>query len=119
MLALLVVSLKYSVPVLSLLTNKNVLIKLHLALLLKIGAISVFLLVMRSAPTYLGGLNLQYLEIEIIAQTIYHLASPRIAETLLRALLNTIVKHYQLELGTAKQLSLLDGKLLRDLATPT
>ena len=78
----------------------NILAKLHAKLLPKLGVMKIFLLVMRSAPSYLGGLNLQSIEIESIVQAIYHLISLYIAETLTKLLLKTIIEYHQLELGT-------------------
>ena len=45
----------------------NVLAKLHVVLLLELGVTKKFPLVMRSAPVGLGKLNLQSIEVEVIA----------------------------------------------------
>ena len=51
-------SLKYPTPVLSFNTDMNVLVKLDAALLPKLGVMKTFPVIMRSLPTFLGGLNL-------------------------------------------------------------
>ena len=79
---------------LSLLPNTNTLKELNSALLPKLGVMKTFLLAMRSAPTYLGGLNLQSLEIEAIAQAIHHLVSLYFADTLTRTLLHVIIEYH-------------------------
>ena len=66
-----------------------------------------FPVAMRSVPAYLGGLNLQSLETEVIAQVMYHLVSLHEVETLTRLLLQIIIEYHQLELGIDKQLFLL------------
>ena len=44
----------------------NILGKLHMKLLLKLEVMKTFPLVMRYEPFYLGGRNLQYIEVESI-----------------------------------------------------
>ena len=78
----------------------NILAKLHAKLLPKLGVMKTFPLVMRSVPSYLGGLNLQLIEVESIAQAIHHLISLYTAETPTKLLLKTIIEYHQLELGT-------------------
>ena len=78
-----------------------------------------FPVVMRSVPTHLGGLNLQLVEVETIAQAIHHLISLYAAETPTKFLLKTIIEYYQLELGTDKQLFSLSYESFGILATPT
>ena len=78
-----------------------------------------FLVVMISILTYLGGLNLQSLEIEVLALTMHHLVSLHEAETLMKFLLRTIIEYHQIELGIDKQLFLLNYNKFGMLVTPT
>ena len=66
----------------------------------KIGVMKTFLVLMRSVPTHLGGLKLQSLEVEGVAQAIHGLISLCAAKTLTNPLLKTIAEYYQLKLGT-------------------
>ena len=54
---------------------------------------------MRSEPAYLGGLNLQLLETEVIVKAKHHLVSLHAAETPLKFLLCSIIEYHQLKLG--------------------
>ena len=78
----------------------------------------MFLVVMRSALAYLGGLNLQLLETEVIARVTHHLVSLHAAETLTKFLLRAIIEYHQLELGITKQLFLLNLDQFGILVTP-
>ena len=89
-----VVFLKNLAPVLSFQPNTNTLKKLHSALLSKIGAMRMFPVATRSAPTHLGRLNLQSFEIETIARATYHLLSLYTADALTRALFYDIIECY-------------------------
>jgi len=111
-------SLKYPAPVLCLSKDENVLAKLHAAVLLKLGVIKIFPVVMKSFATFLGGLNLQLLEVEVIAQAIYHLVSLYSLDTPTKLLLKIIIEYHQLEIGADKQLSNLDFDSCNILATP-
>ena len=111
-------SLKYPAPVLSF-SHTNTLKKLHSALQPELGVMKTFPLAMRSAPTHLGRLNLQSLEIEVIAQAIRHLVSLYSVDTPTRTLLHAIKEYYQLEIGTDKQFFSLTFASFGALATPT
>ena len=63
-----------------------------------------FLVIMRSIPIFLGGLNLQSLEVEVIAQNAHHLASLHVSNAPTKLLLKTIIEYHQLELGVDKQI---------------
>ena len=80
----------------------NILAKLHVKLLPKLGVIKVITIVIRGVIFYLGGLNLQLIEVESIAQAIHYLISLYTAETLTKLLFKTIIEYYQLELGTGR-----------------
>ena len=92
--------MKYPAPVLYLNKDVNVLAKLHAAVLLKLEVMKTFPIVIRSLLTFLGGLNLQLLEVEAIAQVIHHLVSLYSLDTPTKLLLQTIIEYYQLEIGT-------------------
>ena len=87
-------SLKYPAPVLSFPTDMNILAKLHAILLPKLGVMKIFPMIMRSLPTFLGGLNLQLLEVEAIAYAIHHLVSLYSSETPTKLLLKTIIEYH-------------------------
>ena len=74
-------SLKYSALVLSFPIDMNILAKLHTVLLPKLEVMKIFPVIMRSLPTFLGGLNLQLLEVEAIIQAIHYLISLYSSET--------------------------------------
>ena len=112
-------SLRYPAPVLSFTKDSNILAKLHTALLLKLGVIKTFPIALRSMLVYLGGLNLRSIEVESIAQVIYHLISLYTADTPTKLLLKTIIKYYLLELGTDTQLFSLSYASFGALATST
>ena len=80
-------SLKYPTPVLCLSKDENVLVKLHVAVLPKLGVMKIFPIVMKSLLTFLGGLNLQLLKVEAIAQAIHYLVWLYSLETLTKLLL--------------------------------
>ena len=86
----------------------NVLAKLHTTLLPKLGVMKTFPVIMRSLPTFLGGLNLQRLEVEAITQVIHYLVSLYSSETPTKLLLKTIIEYHQLEIGTETQIFTLD-----------
>ena len=73
-----------------------------MAVLPKLGVIKTFSIVLRSLLIFLGGLNLQLLEVEVIAQAIYHLVSLYSLDTPTKLLLKTIIEYHQLEIGTDK-----------------
>ena len=85
--------MKYLAPVLSLENGSNVLGQFYAALLPKLGVMKTFPIAMRSALAYLGGLNLQSLEIEVIAQATYHLVSLHKVETPMKTLSRSIVEY--------------------------
>ena len=93
-------SLKYPSPVLTFTSESDILLTLRAALLPKLGVMKTFPIVMRSAPVHLGGLNLQSVEVEALAQALHHLISLYAAETPTKLLLKTIIEDCQLELGT-------------------
>ena len=97
----------------------NILAKLHAVFLPKLGVIKTFPVIIRSLPTFLGGLNLQLLKVEAIAQAIHHLVLLYSSETLTKLLLKIIIEYHQLEIGTDKQLFNLDFDSYGTLATPT
>ena len=74
--------------------GSNMLVQLHAALLPKLGVMKTFPVAIRSAPAYLGRLNLQSLETEVIVQTIHHLVSLHKAEMLTRLLLRVIIEYH-------------------------
>ena len=86
--------MKYPAPVLSFPTDMNVLAKLHAALLPKLGVMKTFPMIIRSLPTFLGGLNLQLLKVEAIAQAIHHLILLYSSETRTKLLLKTIIEYH-------------------------
>ena len=53
--------------VLSFKKNMSTLAKLHVVLLLKLGVMKTLSIVMKSMPAHLEGLNLQSIEVEVIA----------------------------------------------------
>ena len=61
--------------------------KLHVAVLLKLGVMKIFPIVMKSLLTFLGELNLQLLKVEAIAQAIHYLVWLYSLETLTKLLL--------------------------------
>ena len=73
---------------------------------------------MRSLPTFLGGLNLQLLEVEAIVYVIHHLVSLYSSETPTKLLLKIIIEYHQLEIGTDTQIFTLDFESYGILATP-
>ena len=93
-------SLKYPALLLSLDQDVNVLSKSHAALLLKLGVMKTFPIIIRTSPTFLGGLNLYQLEVEAIAQAIQNLVSLYSSNTPTRLLLKMMIEYYQIELGT-------------------
>ena len=109
--------MKYPAPVLYLNKDVNVLAKLHVAVLPKLGVMKTFPIVIRSLLTFLGGLNLHLLKVEAITQAIYYLVSLYSSDTLTKLLLQTIIEYYQLEIGTDKQLFNLDFNSYSILAT--
>ena len=112
-------SLRYPAPVLSFTKDSNVLAILHTALLPKLGVMKTFPIALRSLPVHLGGLNLQSIEVEAIAQAIHHLISLYTADTPTKLLLKTIIEYHQLELGTDTQLFSLSYASFGTLATST
>ena len=73
---------------------------------------------MMSLLTFLEGLNLQLLEVEVITQAIHHLVSLYSLDTLTKLLLQTIIEYHQLEIGTDRQLFNLDFDSYSILTTP-
>ena len=73
---------------------------------------------MRSSLLKYSGLGLQSIEIESVAQTLYLFVSLYNADTLIRALLKTMLEYAHLELGITKSFLLLDfaksNKLVTD-----
>ena len=110
-------SLRYPAPVLSFTKDSNILAKLHTALLPKLGVMKMFPIALRSMPVYLGGLNLQSIEVEAIAQAIHHLISLYTADMPTKLLLKIIIEYHQLELGTDTQLFFLSYASFGALAT--
>ena len=96
----------------------NILMKLYAAFLPKLGVMKTFPVIMRSLPTFLGGLYLQLLEVEAIAQAIHLLILLYSSETLTKLLLKIIIEYHQLKIGTDKQLFNLDFDSYSSLATP-
>ena len=86
--------MKYPAPILSLENSSNVLAQLHTALLPKLGVMKTFSVAMRSVLAYLGELNLQSLEIELIAQVTHHLVSLHEAEIPTKLLLRLIREYH-------------------------
>ena len=72
----------------------NVLAKLYAAFLPKLGVIKTFPVIMRGLPTFLGGLNLQLLEVEAIVQAIHYLVPLYSSETPTKLLLKTIIEYH-------------------------
>ena len=72
----------------------NILAKLYAKLLLKLEVMKTFLLVIRSLPFYLEGLNLQSIEVESLAQVIHYLTLLYAVETLTKLLLKTIIEYH-------------------------
>lgn len=89
---------------LSLDNESNALARLHAALLPRLRVMKNFHIVMRSIPAFLGGLNLQRLEVEAIAQALYHFTSLYSSETPTQLLLKTLIEYHQLEIGIDEQI---------------
>ena len=111
-------SLRYPAPVLNFTKDLNILAKLYTALLPKLGVMKMFPIALRSMPVYLGGLNLQSIEVEAIVQAIY-LILLYTADTPTKLLLKTIIEYHQLELGIDTQLFSLSYASFEALAIPT
>ena len=86
--------MKYPALVLSLENGSNVLAQLHAVLLPKLGVMKTFPMAIRSELAYLGGLYLQSLETEVIAQVPHHLVSLYKAETPTKLLLRSIIEYH-------------------------
>ena len=112
-------SIKYPAPVLSLDHDSNVLADLHAAMLPKLRVMRTFPTVMRSVPSFLGGLNLKRLEVETIAQSLHHLITLYSSDTSTQLLLKILIEYHQLELGSDKQIFSLNVDDYWELTTPT
>ena len=71
----------------------NALAKMHAGALLKLSTMKTFPVILRSIPVFLGGLNLQLLEVESIALVIHYLAILYSAKTSTKLLLKTIIEY--------------------------
>ena len=72
----------------------NVLLKLHAKILLKLGVMKTVPVIMRSAPMFLGGLDMELLKVEAIAQAIHHLLLLYFADTTAKLLLKMIIEYH-------------------------
>ena len=100
-------------------SESNILSTLRATLLPKLGVMKTFPIVMRSTPVHLGGLNLQSVEVDALAQVLHRLISLYAAETPTKLLLKTIIEDHQLELGTDEQLFSISYLSFRMLNAPS
>ena len=94
-----ILSLTFASLVLTIPHNGSILAPLHQALLPILKIMHTFPLVMSSAPTEIGSLNLRSLEITSEVQAIHHLVSLSTSGKPSKLLLVTEIEYHQLEVG--------------------
>ena len=77
-----------------------------------------FPVIIRSVLIFLGGLNLQLQDVEVISQNLHNLVSLCTSNTPTKLLLKTIIEYYKLELGADKQIFGLSFNDNENLTTP-